>query len=93
MRSWVRQKMNQADATRDAKRARPAPAGAAASLREGLEETLAVMRLGLPQGSERMPISQTSLLSAGVFLAATPLRFAKTAPTPIIHHPRQGPAL
>ena len=64
--------MNQAYATRDAKRARrlldnlarrlehPHP-GAAASLREGLDETLTVMRLGLPDSLERV-LSSTNLI-------------------------------
>jgi hypothetical protein len=37
--------------------------------------------LGLPQGPERMPISQTSILSAGIFLVTPLLRFAQTAPS------------
>ena len=72
LRSSVRSAMNQAYATRDAKRARrlldnlarrledPHP-GAAASLREGLDETLTVMRLGLPEGLERV-LSSTNLI-------------------------------
>src|SRR5690348_5614746 len=46
------------------------------------------MRLGLPQGPERMPISHRSLLSAGIFLAALPLRFAQTAPGAPANNPR-----
>ena len=57
--------MNQAYATRDPKRTRRLleglarrlehqHPGAAASLREGLEETLTVMRLGLPANLERV---------------------------------------
>jgi len=57
--------MSQAYATRDPKRARrllenlarrleSQHPGAAASLREGLEETLTVMRLGLPENLERV---------------------------------------
>ncbi len=64
--------MNQAYATRDAKRARRQletlarqlehqHPGAAASLREGLEETLTVMRLGLPENLERV-LSSTNLI-------------------------------
>lgn len=72
LRSSVRSAMNQAYATRDAKRARrlldnlarrledPHP-GAAASLREGLDETLTVMRLGLPESLERV-LSSTNLI-------------------------------
>jgi transposase-like protein len=64
--------MNQAYATRDPKRAqrllenlagrleRQHP-GAAASLREGLDETLTVMRLGLPENLERV-LSSTNLI-------------------------------
>ncbi len=58
--------------TRDAKRARRQlenlarrlehqPPGAAASLREGLEETLTVMRLGLPENLERV-LSSSNLI-------------------------------
>ncbi|MDO8433843.1 MAG: transposase [Candidatus Binatus sp.] len=61
----VRSAMNQAYATRDAGRARlllhnlarrleHQHPGAAAALREGLDETLTVMRLGLPQNLERV---------------------------------------
>ena len=64
--------MNQAYATRDTKRARRLleglarrlehqHPGAAASLREGLEETLTVMRLGLPENLERV-LSSTNLI-------------------------------
>ena len=64
--------MNQAYATGDPKRARRLlenlarrlesdHPGAAASLREGLEETLTVMRLGLPQNLERV-LSSTNLI-------------------------------
>jgi putative transposase len=64
LRASVRSAMNQAYATRDTKRARRLleglarrlehqHPGAAASLREGLEETLTVMRLGLPENLER----------------------------------------
>ena len=64
--------MNQAYATRDTKRARRLleglarqlehqHPGAAASLREGLEETLTVMRLGLPENLERVR-SSTNLM-------------------------------
>jgi len=60
MRAGVRNAMNQAYATRDPKRARrllenlahkleSAQPGAAASLREGVEETLTIMRLRLPR--------------------------------------------
>jgi transposase-like protein len=62
----------QAYATRDAKRARrlldnlarrleDQHPGAAASLREGLDETLTVMRLGLPDNLERV-LSSTNLI-------------------------------
>ena len=62
--------MSQAYATRDPKRARrllenlarrldPDYPGAAASLREGLEETLTVMRLDLPDSLERVLSSQS----------------------------------
>ena len=64
--------MVQAYATRDAKRARRLlenlarqlehqHPGAAASLREGLEETLTVMRLDLPENLERI-LSSTNLI-------------------------------
>ena len=64
--------MNQAYATRDTKRARRLlkglarrlehqHPGAASSLREGLEETLTVMRLGLPENLERV-LSSTNLI-------------------------------
>jgi hypothetical protein len=64
--------MNQAYATRDTKRARRLleglvrrlahqHPGAAASLREGLEETLTVVRLGLPENLERV-LSSTNLI-------------------------------
>ena len=64
--------MNQAYAARDARRARRLlhnlarrlehqHPGAAASLREGLEETLTVMRLGLPENLERV-LSSTNLI-------------------------------
>ena len=64
--------MSQAYATRDPKRARrllenlarrleSQHPGAAASLREGLEETLTVMRLGLPENLERV-LSSTNLI-------------------------------
>ncbi len=69
MRAWVRNTMNQAYATRDPKRARrllenlahkleSAHPGAAASLREGVEETLTIMRLRLPDSLERVLCSQ-----------------------------------
>lgn len=72
MRGSVRSAMTQAYATRDAKRAskllenlaRRLAAdhpGAAASLREGLEETLTLTRLDLPQGLERV-LSSTNLI-------------------------------
>ena len=72
MRGSVLQAMNQAYAIRDAKHARKlldnlarplehAHPGAAASLREGLEETLTVMRLELPQNLERV-LSSTNLI-------------------------------
>jgi putative transposase len=62
LRVTVRSAMSQAYATRDPRRARRLldnlarrlahqHPGAAASLREGLEETLTVMRLGLPEPS------------------------------------------
>jgi hypothetical protein len=64
--------MNQACAPRDPKRARRLleglarrlehqHPGAAASLREGREETLTVMRLGLPENLERV-LSSTNLI-------------------------------
>lgn len=64
--------MNQAYAARDAKRARRLLdnlarrlehqyPGAAASLREGLDETLTIMRLGLPDSLERV-LSSTNLI-------------------------------
>ena len=64
--------MNQAYATRDTKRARRLfeglarrlehqHSGAQSSLREGLEETLTAMRLGLPENLERM-LSSTNLI-------------------------------
>ena len=72
LRASVRTTMNQAYATRDAKRARrlldnlarrleDQHPGAAASLREGLDETLTVMRLGLPENLERV-LSSTNLI-------------------------------
>ena len=72
MRASVRSAMSQAYATRDAKRARRLldnlarrlehqHPGAAASLREGLDETLTVMRLGLPENLERV-LSSTNLI-------------------------------
>src|SRR5215831_6652095 len=72
LRISVRSAMNQAYATRDAKRARrlldnlASPLeeqhpGAAASLRERLDETLTVMRLGLPENLERI-LSSTNLI-------------------------------
>ena len=72
MRSAVLSAMSQAYATRDAKRARrlldnlarrleDQHPGAAASLREGLDETLTVMRLGLPENLERV-LSSTNLI-------------------------------
>jgi putative transposase len=72
LRASVRAAMNQAYATRDAKRARRLldnlarrldnqHPGAAASLREGLDETLTVMRLGLPDSLERV-LSSTNLI-------------------------------
>src|SRR5271166_563582 len=71
-RATVRTAMNQAYATRDAGRARRLldnlarrlehqHPGATASLREGLEETLTVMRLGLPEHLERV-LSSTNLI-------------------------------
>src|SRR5271157_3492723 len=72
LRAGVRSAMNQAYATRDAGRAQRLLGnlarrlehqhpGAAASLREGLEETLTVMRLGLPTNLERV-LSSTNLI-------------------------------
>jgi putative transposase len=72
LRHSVRSAMNQAYATRDGKRARRLldnlarrlehqHPGAAASLREGVEETLTVMRLGLPENLERV-LSSTNLI-------------------------------
>jgi putative transposase len=72
LRTTVRSAMNQAYATRDTKRARRLleglarqlehqHPGAASSLREGLEETLTVMRLGLPENLERV-LSSTNLI-------------------------------
>jgi putative transposase len=72
MRSSVLSAMSQAYATRDPKRARrqlenlarrlePAYPSAAGSLREGLEETLTVMRLDLPESLERV-LSSTNLI-------------------------------
>ena len=72
LRASVRTAMNQAYATRDAKRARrllenlarrleDQHPGAAASLREGVDETLTVMRLGLPESLERV-LSSTNLI-------------------------------
>jgi transposase-like protein len=71
-RASVRTTMNQAYSTRDAKSARrlldnlarrleDQHPGAAASLREGLDETLTVMRLGLPKNLERV-LSSTNLI-------------------------------
>jgi putative transposase len=71
-RGSIRGAMNQAYATRDSKRARRLlealalrlehqHPGAAASLREGLEETLTVMRLALPENLERV-LSSTNLI-------------------------------
>lgn len=72
MRSSVRSAMGQAYATHDPKRARrllenlarrlePDYPSAAASLREGLEETLTVMRLDLPESLEQV-LSSTNLI-------------------------------
>jgi putative transposase len=72
LRVTVRSAMTQAYATRDPRRARRLldnlarrlehqHPGAAASLREGLEETLTVMRLGLPENLERV-LSSTNLI-------------------------------
>jgi putative transposase len=71
MRSSVLSAMSQAYATRDRKRARrllehlarrlePEYPSAAGSLREGLDETLTVMRLDLPESLERV-LSSTNL--------------------------------
>jgi transposase-like protein len=72
MRASINNMMNRAYATGDPKRARrmlenlasrlesPHP-GAAASLREGVEETLTVMRLNLPESLERV-LSSTNLI-------------------------------
>ena len=68
----MRSALNQADAGRDPKRARrmlanlarqleAAHPGAAASLREGLDETLTVMTLHLSEGLERV-LSSTNLI-------------------------------
>ncbi len=72
LRATVHRAMNQAYASGDAKRARRLlenlarrlesdHPGAAASLREGLDETLTVMRLGLPENLERV-LSSTNLI-------------------------------
>ena len=72
MRASVRAVINQAYATRDPKRARrllenlahkleSAHPGAAASLREGLDESLTVMALHLSEGLERV-LSSTNLI-------------------------------
>jgi putative transposase len=72
LRASVRSAMNQAYATRDPKRARrllenlarrleDQHPGAAASLREGLDETLTVMSLGLSDTLERV-LSSTNLI-------------------------------
>ena len=72
MRSSALSAMRQAYATRDPKRARrllenlarrlePNYPSAAGSLREGLEETLTVMRLNLPESLERV-LSSTNLI-------------------------------
>jgi putative transposase len=72
MRASVHSAMSQAYATHDPKRARrllenlahrleSAHPGAAGSLREGLEETLTVMRLDLPETLERV-LSSTNLI-------------------------------
>jgi putative transposase len=72
LRAWVHSAMNQAYANGDPKRAgrllenlarklESDHPGAAASLREGLEETLTVMRLGLPGNLERV-LSSTNLI-------------------------------
>ncbi len=72
MRTTVGSAMSQAYASGDAKRARQllenlarslerSHPGAAASLREGMEETLTVMRLDLPESLERV-LSSTNLI-------------------------------
>jgi transposase-like protein len=72
LRGSIRSAMNQAYATRDLKRAQRLleglaqrlehqHPGAAASLRDGLEETLTVMRLGLTENLERV-LSSTNLI-------------------------------
>jgi putative transposase len=72
MRTSIRSAMQQAYATRDVQRARRLldnlarrlehqHPGAAASLREGLDETLTVMGLGLPDSLERV-LSSTNLI-------------------------------
>ncbi len=72
LRATVRSAMSQAYASRDPRRARRLldnlarrlehqHPGAAASLREGLEETLTVMRLGLPEPLARV-LSSTNLI-------------------------------
>jgi transposase-like protein len=72
LRAWVRTAVNQAYTTRDAKRARrlldnlarrleDQHPDAAASRREGLDETLTVMRWGLPDSLERV-LSSTNLI-------------------------------
>ncbi len=72
LRASVHSAMNQAYATRDPKRAQRLLANlarrlesehpsAAASLREGLDETLTVMRLDLPESLERV-LSSTNLI-------------------------------
>jgi putative transposase len=72
MRASVLSVMSQAYATRDPRRARrllqnlarrlePEYPGAAGSLREGLDETLTVMRLNLPESLERV-LSSTNLI-------------------------------
>src|SRR5262249_15730451 len=72
LRASVRSAMNQAYATRDAKRAHrllanlprrreEQPQGGAASVRGGPDETLSVMRLALPESLERV-LSSTNLI-------------------------------
>lgn len=72
LRARVHHDMNQAYAAGEVKRARrllenlarrldDAHPGAAASLREGLEETLTVIALGLPRGLERV-LASTNLI-------------------------------
>jgi putative transposase len=72
LRGAIRSAMNQAYATRDPKRTRRLleglahrlehqHPGAASSLREGLDETLTVMRLELPENLERV-LSSTNLI-------------------------------